>query len=238
MSGRLFAVGDVHGCVDELDRLIGALRLRQDDTVVFIGDYIDRGPDSRGVIDLLGTLASQAAARTVFLRGNHEDMCLSYLGRGGRFGEVWLRNGGAAALHSYGVAPRAPVDEALASIGPAHLAWLEQLATSFATREYLFVHAGVRPGVRWEEQYEEDLLWIRDEFVPHVHDLGRTVIFGHTPLREVLVDEPYKIGIDTGCVYGRDLTAIELRERVLYQVRRGEHPVHTRALGHAHAPSA
>lgn len=218
MAGQLFAIGDIHGCARELEVLLAGLPLAPGDTLAFVGDYIDRGPDSRQVIDILLDLASRDDLRTVFLKGNHEDMCLAWLGRCGHWGEAWHGNGGVATLRSYGLDARLGRAEALASIPPTHVAFLERLEPWLATDDHLVVHAGIRPGRRLAEQDEEDLFWIREEFIAHPHDLGLAVVFGHTPVRQVLVDLPYKVGIDTGCVYGGKLTAFELRAQRLYQV--------------------
>jgi len=222
---RYFAIGDIHGCAEELDRLLGAIAPRAGDTVVFVGDYIDRGPDSRGVIDRLLAWRATTPARAVFLRGNHEDMALGYLGRRGHWGEAWLRNGGAAALRSYGAGPGMECPEILEHIPREHLTFLDELSTHERWNGYLFVHAGIRPGVAWDAQSEEDLLWIREEFLDHPHDLGETVVFGHTPHRRVVVDRPYKIGIDTGCVYGGALTCLVLPDDVVCQVRLGDNVI-------------
>jgi serine/threonine protein phosphatase 1 len=229
-SGRLFAVGDVHGCVDELERLLDALPVRADDTVVFVGDYIDRGPDSRGAVRTVLEWRRSTSARVVCLRGNHEDMALGFLGRAGRWGDAWLRNGGTAALRSYGIdLDLAPAD--VEKRFPAdHVVFFESLGTSYRWNDYLVVHAGIRPGVALELQTVEDLLWIRDEFLRAPHDLGMTVLFGHTPHRAVAVDLPYRIGIDTGCVYGGALTCLALPDGTLYQVRRGDRTVRRSAL--------
>jgi serine/threonine protein phosphatase 1 len=223
--GQVFAIGDIHGCARELESLLAALPLAHGDTVVCVGDYIDRGPDSRGVIDILRDLARRPDLQTVFLKGNHEDMCLAYVGRTGRWAEAWLLNGGAATLKSYGVDARAAGPEVADSMPRPHLEFLEALQPSFRAGDHLVVHAGIRPGRAWEAQDEEDLFWIREEFILAPHGLPETIVFGHTPHRSVLVDLPYKIGIDTGCVYGGALTAIELGERRLYQVRFGERKV-------------
>jgi len=225
MSGRLFVVGDIHGCAHELETLLGGLPLARHDTLAFVGDYIDRGPDSRAVIDLLLPLRARGDVTTVFLKGNHEDMCLAYLGRRGRWGEAWCPNGGAATLRSYDVDPALVGERAAARLPPAHLAFLEGLKTSFRADAYIVVHAGIRPSRPWAEQDEEDLLWIREEFIGMPHPLSETIVFGHTPHRRVLVDLPYKIGIDTGCVYGGALTSVELPAGQLYQVRHGERRV-------------
>ncbi len=235
MGTRLFAIGDIHGCARELETLLAALPLARGDTVAFVGDYMDRGPESRAVIDLVLDLRRRDDVQTVCLKGNHEDMCLSYLGRPGRWGEGWHGNGGIATLKSYGIDPRLSGAEAAAQLPAAHVEFLEALVPSLVGDRYLLVHAGIRPGRPWSEQDEEDLFWIREEFVTHPHPLPQTIVFGHTPHRAVLVDLPYKIGIDTGCVYGGRLTCIELEERVLYQVGFGERKVRESELGESRA---
>jgi serine/threonine protein phosphatase 1 len=230
MAARFFAIGDIHGCVQELERLLAALPTAAGDTIAFVGDYVDRGAESRAVIDLLLALERQEDITTVFLKGNHEDMCLAYLGREGSWGEAWCLNGGSTTLRSYGIDARLQGEEALARMPPAHVAFLERLVPAYFAEGHLIVHAGVRPDVGWAEQEEQDLYWIREEFILHPHLLPQTVVFGHTPQRNVFVDLPYKIGIDTGCVYGGMLTAVELRERRLWQVRLGDSRVRESAL--------
>jgi serine/threonine protein phosphatase 1 len=231
--GRLFAIGDVHGCATELAHLLDALPATTGDTVVFVGDYIDRGSDSRAVIDLLLDWRTRTSAKTVFLKGNHEDMALGYLGRGGQWGEAWLRNGGVAALRSYGIDPNAPRSEVTARLPPNHLDFLAALEMRHVWRDYRVVHAGVRPGVSWNAQRIEDLLWIREEFLDHPHDLGATVIFGHTPHRRVVVEPPYRLGVDTGCVYGGMLSCVMLPDEWVYQVRLGDPKVLEHSLATA-----
>ncbi len=227
---RLYAVGDIHGCADELEALLGALPLARGDTLVFVGDYIDRGPAVRAVVDLLLDVRARGELTTVFLRGNHEDMCLAWLGRGGLYGESWMMNGAAATLRSYGVPPGLEGEMAAAFFPDAHLDFLTRLTPWFIEDRFLVVHAGIRPGRPLALQETEDLLWIRDEFIRSSHDLPYTVVFGHTPRREILVDLPYKVGIDTGCVYGGRLTATELTEGVAYQVAWGEKRVRRTSL--------
>lgn len=234
-AGRVFAIGDIHGCAGELDALLGGLELTTGDTLVFVGDYIDRGPDSRAVVDMMLDIQGRDDVGSVFLKGNHEDMCLAYLGRPGHWGEAWLGNGGRHALVSYGLHPEAPPGDVLDALPEAHLRFFENLATFHFAGSYLVVHAGVRPDRRWTEQDEEDLLWIREDFIRRPHGLPQTVVFGHTPQRTVLVDLPYKVGIDTGCVYGGTLTALELGACELTQVRRGERRVRRSALQGARA---
>jgi serine/threonine protein phosphatase 1 len=229
-SGRLFAIGDIHGCLDELTHLLDALPLGADDTVAFVGDYIDRGHDSRGVIEHLLGWRTRTPARTVFLKGNHEDMALDFLGLGGQWGEVWLRNGGAAALRSYGIGAETPRHEVAGHMPGTHLEFMRALDTSFTWNGYLVVHAGIRPGVAFSDQKTEDLLWIREEFLDRPHGLGKTVIFGHTPHRRVVDGQPYRIGIDTGCVYGGALTCLSVPDGRVYQVRLGDREVHEHTL--------
>lgn len=218
-SGRLLAVGDIHGCVDELGALIAAIAPRAGDRIVFLGDYVDRGPSSREVIDLLITLRDAGRCEMVFLRGNHEDMFLAYLGEGGRYGDAFLFNGGRATLKSYGLTPP-PGDRGPVAIPDAHRRFLRELRFRHLEEPLLFVHAGISPLRSLEQQAEEDLLWIREEFIRNRHRLAQTVVFGHTPQREVFWHLPYKIGLDTGCVYGNKLSCLDFTSEVLLQVAR------------------
>jgi serine/threonine protein phosphatase 1 len=218
-NGRLFAIGDIHGCPDELHAVLRAADPCASDTVVFMGDYIDRGPASREVIDQLLEF-SQGEHRTVFLKGNHEDMMLSFLGLPGRYGDSFLINGGFATLQSYGLT-EADLEDAHARLPATHLDFLSRLSTSYRHDPFLFVHAGISPLRSLADQDPEDLMWIRQEFILNPHTLDLTVLFGHTPVREVLLDLPYKIGIDTGLVYGGKLTCLELTQGECLQVPRG-----------------
>jgi len=212
--------------VDELAVMLSAIAPVQGDTVVFVGDYIDRGPAAREVIDLLLELR-RGTAEYVFLKGNHEDMMLSFLGLPGHYGESFLFNGGAPTLESYGVPEGGPVLERL----PAdHVDFFKTLATSYLQPPCLFVHAGISPLRQLEEQSVEDMLWIRQEFIFNPHQIAATVVFGHTPMRAVMVDLPYKLGIDTGLVYGGKLTCVEFKEGVIYQVGRGSRQVKAQSL--------
>jgi len=225
---RLYAVGDVHGCLPELELVLQFLKLSEKitakDIVVFIGDYIDRGPDSKGVIELLLKFRGDFP-KTIFLRGNHEDMLLSYLGKGGRDGSAYLMNGGAACLESYGLDPKTlttpPAEGVLAAIPPAHLEFFLRLENYVVATQCIFAHAGLNPLRDLRHQVESDLFWIRDEFIQNRHFFDRPVVFGHTPYEEVLFNLPFKIGIDTGCVYGNKLSCIELKEKKIIQVGRG-----------------
>ncbi len=226
-SGRLFAIGDVHGCPDELAAMLKAIAPGRGDTVVFVGDYVDRGPSARDVVDAVLELG-RSGAELVCLKGNHEDMMLSFLGLPGRYGESFLMNGGDATLESYGVRCADP-GRALEQIPERHLDFFKSLALSYYRPPHLFVHAGIMPGRPLEEQDPEDLLWIRQEFIRSRYRPGATVVFGHTPMRAVLIDPPYKLGIDTGLVYGGKLTCVEFTEGVVYQVARRSAKVKARA---------
>jgi diadenosine tetraphosphatase ApaH/serine/threonine PP2A family protein phosphatase len=226
--GRLFAVGDIHGCPDELRAMLNQIAPREGDTVVFIGDYVDRGPSARDVVEQLLEL-ERGPAEVVFLKGNHEDMMLSFLGLPGHYGDSFLFNGGAATLDSYGV-KESELECAVERVPEGHLEFFGGLATSYLHPPYLFVHAGVVPTRQLEEQQVEDLLWIRHEFIFNPHNLDATVVFGHTPMRGVMLDLPYKIGIDTGLVYGGRLSCVEFTESVLYQVSRGSREVKSHAI--------
>src|SRR5574337_549574 len=198
----IYVIGDIHGCLDPLRRLIAQLRPSEADEVIFLGDYVDRGPDSKGVIDYLLTLSG----RYTFLMGNHERMFLDFLQ--GKERALFLYNGGAATLESYG---------GLRQIAATHLAFLDRFKPYYETQDYFFVHAGIRPEIPLQQQDERDLLWIREEFYAYSGRFPKTVVFGHTPMREVLMDED-RIGIDTACVYGNKLTCLILPSRDVIQV--------------------
>jgi serine/threonine protein phosphatase 1 len=222
-SRRLFAIGDIHGCPDELDVLLKGIDPGPEDAVIFVGDYVDRGPSARDVIDILIEFRNRNP-NAVFLKGNHEDMMLHFLGMPGHYGESFLFNGGFATLASYDI-DESGIDDTIEHLPPAHVDFLQRLETSFLRPPYLFVHAGVHPLRPLEEQEAEDMLWIRHEFIANPHDLGHTVIFGHTPMRDVMLDLPYKIGLDTGLVYGGMLSCVEFTEGRCFQVGRGSRKV-------------
>ncbi|NWG45937.1 MAG: serine/threonine protein phosphatase [Alphaproteobacteria bacterium] len=203
--GLCYAIGDVHGRLDCLEALIG--RILDDAAVhattarpllVTLGDYVDRGPDSAGVIDRL--MAGIEGFDLVCLKGNHEAMFLEAMsGEAPLAWATWLRNGGAATLCSYG-APMswtAPGPDWFRSHVPhTHQKWLRERPLHHRVGELLFVHAGVRPGVPLEAQSEEDLLWIRKTFYQNPDTLGLRVVHGHTP-NEIPEIHPYRINLDT-----------------------------------------
>lgn len=218
-----YVIGDIHGCAEELRRLVEALPLVRGDQLVFLGDYVDRGPASHAVVSYLISLQRRANdIQLVFLRGNHEDMFLSYLGMGGQYGEMFLRNGGEKTLESYGVKPGQETPESARSLIPAdHLSFFRQLKNYHLMDPFLCVHAGIHPQKPLAQQSSEELLWIRNAFIYQPHRLPYTVLFGHTPQSEVFYHLPYKVGLDTGLVYGNMLTCLEADEKVLFQISRG-----------------
>jgi serine/threonine protein phosphatase 1 len=213
--GKIFAIGDIHGCISHLNRLIAQLDIEaEEDTIVFVGDYIDRGPDSKGVIDAILEIRKNIRD-VVCLTGNHEDMFLDYcLDR--RNEDLYMSNGGMRTLASYGFS-REGEEELI--LPPSHREFFTGLRTYHETDDYIFVHAGLRPGIPLDRQDREDFLWIRFEFINSPYDFGKTVIYGHTPvsLNKPLIDKN-KICIDTGAVYGGKLTCIELPKMTIYRV--------------------
>lgn len=213
MTGRLLVIGDIHGCNRKLQQLLAQIALDPAaDMIVFVGDYIDRGPDIRGTVETILAL-KETCPNVVCLRGNHEDMFVNYFLEG-RDEELFFANDGATTLSSYGLT----VADARAGRGfpEDHLHFLASLPLYYETEAYLFTHAGLRPGLSLADQSPEDLLWIRREFIDSEYDFGKTVVFGHTALYEPLL-EKNKIGIDTGAVYGGYLTCIELPSLKIHQ---------------------
>lgn len=210
---KIFAVGDVHGCYEKLAELIDKIDIDPDkDTLVFIGDYIDRGKESREVVDYIIKL-KKWIKNIVCLMGNHEFMFMNYCQ--GIDELLFMENGGLQTLLSY---DQPEIwSERKASIPENHKQFFSSLEDKYVTEEYIFVHAGLRPGISLERQDKEDMLWIRREFINSTYDFGKKVIFGHTPMSRPLI-EKNKIGIDTGAVYGGKLTCVKLPDMDLYQV--------------------
>jgi Calcineurin-like phosphoesterase len=205
---RLLAVGDIHGCLEQLQGLLDRVAPTPEDRLVFLGDYIDRGHDSPGVIDFLLELREQYP-QSVFLQGNHEQMLLNYLN--GQIDCGYLQNGGAATLQQYMQrgTPR-PSDQ--------HLDFLHTLQLSYQQRGHFFVHAGLKPGRPLEQQTADDLLWIRHEFLGHPDpcEWGKVIVHGHTP-QDAISLKPCRIGLDTGAVYGRFLSCCDVLTRQTWQ---------------------
>ena len=216
---RIYAVGDVHGRADLLAKLLSqieadaALRPISRPITVFLGDYIDRGPASREAIELL--VAWKRAQQAVFLKGNHEDFLLKFL-KDSAILEDWRHCGGLETLIAYGLKPPinpAPFEQTrlahdLAGALPeTHRAFLRALGLFFICGDFLFVHAGVRPLVPIEQQTEDDLLWIRDEFLLWEKQFEKIVVHGHTPVHEPDI-RANRINIDTGAFATGRLTCM------------------------------
>ena len=216
---RIYAVGDIHGRLDLLRRLLRGIeddcRLRPADwpVTIFIGDYIDRGPHSRDVLDLL--LRWREHNEAVFLRGNHETYLPRFLSDS-RLLEEWRQFGGLETLVSYGLQPSLSPDrheqvrlaDRLARLLPRkHLHFLESLDPFYSCGDFLFVHAGIRPGVPIHQQAERDMLWIREEFLAHEQPFERFIVHGHTPVNAPDL-RSNRINIDTGAFATGRLTCI------------------------------
>jgi serine/threonine protein phosphatase 1 len=228
VASRCFVVGDIHGCLEETNRLLDSLAPSSNDTIVFLGDYIDRGPQSAGVISRMLRLR-QEGPRCVFLKGNHEDMFLAFMGYEGLYGEAFLHNGGNFTVESYGL-EHLPGSEVAARLPPDHLQFLLDLQLQHETGDFLCVHAGLDPQQPLAAQSVEDKLWIRGAFINHPHPFPFTVLFGHTPRREIVLDLPYKLGLDTGLVYSNKLSCFEISQKELFQIEWGEQRVKRRTL--------
>lgn len=212
---RVYAVGDIHGCLDRLralHRLIAAdlaARPVPAPLLIHLGDYVDRGPDSAGVVALLLAGDPLPGLPTVNLLGNHERTMAEALTTLGPAATDWMIAGGREALASWGGDPDAPRATWPGCVPAAHLAFLHALAVSHREGGYLFVHAGVRPGIALAAQSIQDMVGIRSAFLYSDVDFGAVVVHGHTPKSAPAV-RPNRIGIDTGAVFGGPLTCVML----------------------------
>jgi serine/threonine protein phosphatase 1 len=225
---RIYAVGDIHGRADLLDRLLSQITEDVRETagagrppqahLILLGDYVDRGLNSKGVLDRLCQPA-EGPFGTICLKGNHEDAMLRFLDDVS-VGPGWLRFGGQATLVSYGIGRPAGADDAdfldhaqqqlREKLPPQHLAFLRRLKLQVTIGDYHFVHAGIRPGVPLNRQDEADLLWIRDDFLQSPADHGAIVVHGHSITEEPDI-HPNRIGIDTGAFATGRLTCLVLQ---------------------------
>lgn len=198
-----YAIGDIHGALAKLQELIVRCEQHADGrpaTFVFVGDYIDRGPQSAGVVEYLLDLRARRGSATIALRGNHEAMLLGVLD-GTTSPRLWFAQGGVATLDSYGV-------EHPGELPRAHIEWFRALRTCHDDGRRFFVHAGVNPGRPLAAQHEEDMLWIREPFLSDAGDYGRLIVHGHTPLPEGRPDlRGNRLNLDTAAVFGGPLTA-------------------------------
>jgi serine/threonine protein phosphatase 1 len=222
---RVYAIGDVHGCLDRLaavhEQIAEDLADRpiEDSILVHLGDYVDRGLDSAQVVDWLSEGAPVPVSRIVNLMGNHEDMMLQALpGTSKEANSSWLANGGADSLLSWEITRKVPPAEWASLIPSGHQAFLRDLEIIFRAGGYMFVHAGIRPGVPLDKQEKVDMLWIREPFLSWKHSHDAVIVHGHTPRHEPEV-RPNRIGIDTGAVMGGVLTCVVLEEDKLGFIR-------------------
>jgi len=216
---RIYAIGDIHGRLDLLERAIAAIRRDVEEhgpaaLTVTVGDYVDRGLQSRGVLDRL--IENPFPTPYVAIKGNHESMLEAFLADPAT-GPYWRQQGGLQTLQSYGIRIRGFMvanfaearDQLRAALPGPHVDFLHSLKTSLSRGKYFFCHAGVRPGVPLERQSEDDLLWIRDAFLASDTNFGKIVVHGHTPVAEPEV-LPNRIGIDTGAFATGRLTCVAL----------------------------
>jgi serine/threonine protein phosphatase 1 len=213
---RIYAIGDIHGCSDRLSLIHRqiALDLRDrpaaDVTLIHLGDYIDRGPDTAGVLSLLAREPDFPVDRVVNLMGNHEEMALQAIAFGDqRQAETWLANGGLAALASWGIPRQIPLREWPELLPREHLRFMSRLSLQYRVDDYLFAHAGVRPGIPLARLSRRDLLWIREPFLSSQEAFGAVVVHGHTPMADPVL-RANRIGIDTGAGRGGRLTCAVL----------------------------
>jgi serine/threonine protein phosphatase 1 len=223
-GARAYAIGDIHGRLDLLDRLLErieadiAARPRRRNFIVFLGDLVDRGPDSAGVVERLRTYRPSFAS-PVFLAGNHEEVLLRLLAQEKGILTSWLKFGGSECAQSYGLDPdsfkRLEEEAALqllqAKVPRTHAEFLASFADTFRFGDYLFVHAGIRPGVAVEEQDRFDLRWIREPFLSDAKEHGFIVVHGHTIVGRV-EERPNRIAIDTGAYHSGVLTALAVED--------------------------
>ncbi|MEG3146589.1 metallophosphoesterase family protein [Sphingomonas sp. RT2P30] len=221
-DARAYAIGDVHGRLDLLRNLLEQIEADsranpcEREYIVFVGDLIDRGPDSHGVIDLL-LRSKKYLPHPVFLMGNHEEMMLRVLDKPDEKFRDWLTYGGYECAQSYGVEvgrlAAMDVEHAAALVNAAipseHRAFIASFADSFRFGDYVFVHAGIRPGVPLDAQSTRDLRWIREDFLDSTVAHPFVVVHGHT-ITSAPDEQPNRIGIDTGAYASGVLTAIRI----------------------------
>lgn len=234
---RLYAVGDIHGRDDLLAALLDLVEADAADApdmrkvLIFLGDYVDRGLQSKAVIDRLSGDFAPGFER-VFLKGNHE-LALRQFMDDAAFGRTWKYYGGLETLHSYGIKELTLSDDPadferarqhFCEIMPdKHLNFLDNLALTAEFGDYFFVHAGVRPGIALHRQIEEDLLWIREDFLDSSSAYGKVVVHGHTP-REAVEFRSNRIGVDTGAYMTGVLTALVLEGEERRLIQTGDAP--------------
>ena len=207
---RTYALTDIHGCLGKLERLVARCQAdagAEPSRFVFLGDFIDRGPDSRGVLEFVMNLQGRCPGRVTCLCGNHEDLALAAIDDPSEIAQWVTLNGGDKALRSYGVT-------APSELPASHVGWMRALQTHHDDGLRFFVHAGVNPSRSLDRQDRHDMLWIREPFLSDPHDYGRFIVHGHTPLRGGQPDlRANRVNIDTAAVLGGPLTAAVFDDR-------------------------
>lgn len=217
---RVYAIGDIHGCDEQLANLHAIIaedfsRRPVDQAVLLhIGDYVDRGANTAGVLRRLMGGSPVAGMAMVNLLGNHDETMLNALSGDRPAATDWLFAGGRTALESYGVDPDSPRESWPDSVPPEHLKFLRGLTLAHREGGYFFVHAGIRPGVALDRQAREDMLRMRQPFLYSEADFGAVVVHGHTPVKEPVVRHN-RIAIDTGAVFGGKMTCVVLEADTL-----------------------
>ena len=214
---RIYAIGDVHGLSERLVALHALIRNDlhnrpvAEPLLIHLGDYIDRGPDSAGVLTLLAAGPTIDGVPTVNLIGNHENTMIEAISGDAASATDWMYNGGEPALESYGIAPGTPRGEWAAAIPREHIDFLHGLKVSHRDGGYMFVHGGIRPGVELDEQVRDEMIRMRHPFLNSEADHGAVIVHGHTPIKTPVI-KPNRIGIDTGAIFGGPLTCLVLED--------------------------
>lgn len=231
---NIFVIGDIHGCFQQFAKMYEYLQtvLTTDDILLFLGDYIDRGSANSKTLDLLCDIQQQRPT-TIFLKGNHEDMFLDFIGLGGQYGSMSIYNGSHKLFKEYKldryIKTNAFTGESyivdiskpnlIKKIPEKHLTFLKNLTLSAESEKLLFVHAGIDPAKNLKTQTTENLLWIREDFTNWISKwhISKTIIHGHTICEEPIFDLPYRINIDTGCFKNGILTCLQIKDETLLE---------------------
>ena len=226
---NIFAIGDVHGCLKELTSLTKKILsnkkfIQKDDLLIFLGDYIDRGPNSKQVIDRILELKKDKI-NIVFLLGNHEEFMIDFLFNNNNNIKDWINFGADQTFRSYGIEIVEFIKEGfddvtidnlrkslIEKMGDPHINFFKNLKLNYTTNKYLFVHGGIDPEKKFENQSKKDFLWHRSEnFFSHDFKYERVIVHGHTP-EENIVDHPFRINVDTGCYFSGKLSCVLLND--------------------------
>lgn len=223
---RTLVIGDIHGCLHTVQELlIAKVKIRKGDKIIFLGDYVDRGPFSKQVIDWVQELAADPDYEVIALKGNHEDMCVRfYRDPLGPYRDAFLINGGVPTIRSFFSA--ASVADGVDAyrehkIPKEYLDWMEALPCMYEDEDGYYCHAGFSPYYEANEQSEEDLLWIRNNFLYHVRKWDKPVVHGHTPKDKMFKDDR-RIGLDLGAVFGGQLACYDMKSGILWTTKKHE----------------